>query len=68
MYRRVDWDVTGVSKVSSALIYIVKYYNKHPTLTVLTKMKTLNSFDVGIFYQLKLCIINEDLYHQFEAT
>jgi hypothetical protein len=68
MYRRIDWEVvTDISKESSAFIYIVKYSKKHYTLTILTKMKTLNSLECRNFYQPKFCIINEDLNHQFEA-
>jgi len=45
MNRRADEEVvTDVSKEPSAFMYTVKYSNKHPTLTIRTKMKTLNSF------------------------
>jgi len=68
MYRHVVWEVViDVSKESSAFIYTVKYSNKHTTLTILTKLKTLNSFECRNFYHPKLCIIKEDLNHQFEA-
>jgi hypothetical protein len=54
-YRRVDWEVvTDVSKESSVFIYKVKYSNKYPTLTILTKMKIFNSFECQNFLSAKI--------------
>jgi len=54
MYRRADLEVvTDVSKEPSAFIFTVKYSNKHPTLTILTKMKILNSFEFRKFPSAK---------------
>jgi len=55
MYRRADWEVvTDVSKEPSGFIFTVKYSNKHPTLTLLTKTKTLNFFECRKFSSAKI--------------